>query len=268
MSTTHRKKIAFCFLIYDKMPHKAVWDHYFSQVPRECYTVYIHYKTNVPLGSFDSYKLSSCVPTRYAHVSIVEAQNRLLQDALQDEQNQHFVFLSDSCLPLKPFHVLYHSLQENVSYFHQTPVSQCFPRCNPVLAFVPRSCIQKASQWCILNRQHASLMVRDTRYLAWFKHVNAPDEHCYLTFLFYCGMQHEIVSQDHGTTFTQWSSRGLKTYFSLTQDDVAFLLSQPCFFARKFTAGCHPLSHGVYQKTLQCTRDCLLTDPSTDVSSS
>ena len=118
------KKIAFCFLIYDTIHHEDLWKLFFDRVDPSKYSIYIHYKHNVPLHYFDAYKLPHCIDTTYADCSIVHAQNVLLEHALREEDNQHFIFLSQSCIPLKHFNYIYHHLDHTVSYFNKCPVSQ------------------------------------------------------------------------------------------------------------------------------------------------
>ena len=45
--------------------------------------------------------------TTYAQQSLVEAQEAMIRAALANPQNQRFVLLSESCLPLYPPEVLY-----------------------------------------------------------------------------------------------------------------------------------------------------------------
>ena len=196
---------------------------------------------------FEQYKIKNCIDTAYSSLSIVKAQNLLIQQALLDEQNTHIIFLSNSCIPLKSFYYIYNHLQEDKSYFNITPQSQCFPRCNKTLDFIDRKCIQKASQWCILSRDHALLMINDQHYLKWFDYTGTvPDEHCYITNIFYNNLQSEIIITNNlaegATTFTNWegmnykyaSKNELKKYSRIDNDELYHLLESNCFFGRKF----------------------------------
>jgi hypothetical protein len=245
------KKIAFCFLIYDSINHEELWNMYFQNVDTNKYNIYIHYKFNTPLMYFEKYKLDNCIETKYADITIVKAQNLLLQTALMDSDNKHFIFISNSCIPLKSFNYVYDSLSEEHSYFNITPQSQCFPRCNNTLSFINKEYIQKASQWCILNRKHAELMIDTNDYIHWFSYSSTvPDEHCYITNIFYNNLQHEIITTlnlaNEATTFTNWegmdykypSTRGLKNYSSITEDELLYLMNSKCLFGRKFNKDC------------------------------
>ena len=243
------KKVAFCFLIYDVINHEELWKLFFDRVDPSKYSIYIHYKTNTPLKFFDQYKLPNCIQTRHADLSIVIAQNILLDAAMRDN-NTNFIFLSNSCVPFKSFDTIYAKLDTNYSYFNLCPQVQCFPRCNTTLQFMDPNYIQKASQWCILNRKHAELMLTKME-IKWFDYQDSvADEHCYITTIYYHHLQNEIITTPNlangATTFTNWpdmdypyvSQGALKNYSVLAEEELLYLMQSPCFFGRKFNKEC------------------------------
>lgn len=242
------RKIAFCFLIYDTIIHEEVWNLFFKNVDKNKYNIYIHYKTNTPLQYFDKYKLDFCIETNYTDITIVYAENILLQEARRDPDNQHFIFISGACIPFKNFNEVYEALDPNYSYFNITPQSQCFPRCNPILQHIDKKYIQKSSQWCILNRKHSELMLYKNEYLNWFDSSSiSPEEHCYITNIYYNHLENEIITTPNiandSTTFTNWegmdykypSNRGLKNYDFISDEELHYLLKSKSLFGRKFT---------------------------------
>ena len=200
-----KMRIAFCFLIYDTINHEDLWDVFFTGVDPSLYSIHVHYKTDVPLGSrFESQKLPHCIPTNWGDISLVKAQNLLLEAALRDADTTHFVFISNSCIPLKSFAHVYGALTEK-SVFNIWPHAHCFPRCDRALRFIARGNLQKAHQWCMLTRRHAQLMVDEAAaYMHWFDFCG--DEHCYISLLYHRGMQSEITTTqdlaEGATTFT------------------------------------------------------------------
>jgi len=245
------KKIAFCFLIYDIINHEELWNFFFKDVDANKYNIYVHYKFNKPLKYFEKYKLTNCIETKYADITIVKAQNLLLQEAISDKDNQHFIFVSNSCIPLKSFGHVYNSLNEGYSYFNITPQSQCFPRCKTTLNYIDKKYIQKAGQWCILNRKHTELMLNNNDYINWFNYSSTvPDEHCYITNIFYNNLQHELITTPNvangATTFVNWegmdykypSNSELKNYSFITEDELLYLLGSKSLFGRKFNKEC------------------------------
>jgi hypothetical protein len=250
------KRIAFCFLIYDIINHEELWHLFFKTIDVKKYTIYIHYKINVPLKYFEKYKLKNCIQTRYAHISLVEAQNLLLETAVNDGNDQ-FIFISNSCIPLKSFKYIYDYLNENYSYFNIAEHSSCFPRCNSVLQYIKKEHIQKASQWCILNKKHAKIIIDDKRYIRWFNTISTPDEHCYISLLYYNTLQNELITTPNiatGTTFINWegmdyiyvSISGLKNYNSISDEELEYLLDSKSLFGRKFTRECELIKNTRY----------------------
>jgi hypothetical protein len=240
-------KLAFCFLIYDTINHEDLWDVFFADVDRSLYSIYVHYKTDVPLGPrFESGKLPHCIPTKWGDISLVKAQNLMLEAALRDEANTHFIFLSNSCIPLKSFAHVYSALTEK-SVFNICAHAECFPRCNRALRFIERGTIQKAHQWCVLNRPHAQLLVDESAvYMDWFDVCG--DEHCYISLIFHRGLQSEVTTTQNlsegATTFTNFSPEGIpKTYAHVTHEELERLLASGSLFGRKFHPGCSSSLH-------------------------
>jgi hypothetical protein len=246
------KKIAFLFLIYDILNLEELWRYFFLNVDKNKYTIYIHFKNNVPLKYFEQYKLKNCIETIYADISLVCAQNRLLKKSLKDKNNQHFIFLSNSCVPFKNFEIIYNKLSIDKSYFNIAPHEDCFPNCDCLLNNIERKNIQKSSQWCILNRKHSEILTSytDTEYTKLYKNICAPDEICYITTLFINNLQEEIIathnSTNNATTFINWSnmnyafpsSSGLKNYTFISEEEIRYLINSDCFFGRKFNRDC------------------------------
>uniref|UniRef100_A0A6C0FGF0 Glycosyltransferase n=1 Tax=viral metagenome TaxID=1070528 RepID=A0A6C0FGF0_9ZZZZ len=245
------KKIAFCFLIYDIIHGEALWKTFFENVDKNKYIICIHYKYDKQLAYFENYKIKNCIETKYADISLVQAQNLLLENALQDKEVEHFVFLSDTCVPFKNFDYIYNFLDENYSHFNVTDQKQCFPRCNKSIELIDKQIINKASQWCILNKKHANIMVNEKDYLKWFNYSETvPDEHCYITKIFYNNLQDELITTNNiatgATTFVNWqgmdykypSKRGLKYYNNISKEEIIYILQSDSIFGRKFKNTC------------------------------
>jgi hypothetical protein len=145
--------------------------------------------------------------------------------------------------------------------------SSIFPRCNRALKYIDAKYIKKASQWCILNRKHAELIIQSNEYIEWFKNT-VGDEHCYITYLYYLGLQDELIqtlySAESATTFTNWSDMiykyadidkyplsiksknknknknkiHLKNYDKIENEELMHLIGSKCLFGRKFSQIC------------------------------
>jgi len=244
------KKLAFLFLIYDKINHEELWKTFFQNIDKNKYSIYIHYKDNKPLKYFQEYKLNYCIPTEYARISQLKAFNVLIEAALKDNDNTNFIFISGACIPLKSFDYVYDNIHNEYSYFNIADHSACFPRCNYALNFINEKYIQKSSCWIIFNRKHADLMVTKTDYLLWFENCVSPDEHGHITNIFYHNLENEIITTpniaDGATTFINWQGMNykypskycLKNYDYITKEELLYLMQSKSFFGRKFNEEC------------------------------
>ena len=189
--------------------------------------------------------MTNCISTKYGDISLVKAQNILLQKAISDDNdNSLMIFVSNSCIPLKSFNYIYNLLNAEFSYFNLEPHIRCFPRCNYALKFISKDKIQKASQWSILNRKHSNLMISNEDYLSWFsENIFAPDEHCYITNIFNNNLQNEIIYTyditNGATTFANWTRYTttyavIKNYDYIIEKELLDLLNSKSLFGRKF----------------------------------
>ena len=244
------KVLGLCFLIYDKINHEELWYNWLKNINKKKYKIYIHYKFSSKLKYFEDYKLNNCIDTKYADISLVEAQNLLIKASVNDNCS-HQIILSNSCIPLKSFNHIYNSLNPRYSYFNKTEDKDSFPRCNKSLKYINKNIIKKASQWCILNYKHAKILITENDYMEWFNYYDTvPDEHCYLTKLFQLGLDLEIIYtinlSSGATTFINWSNmdypyqnhNGLKNYSIISEEEINYLIEQPCLFGRKFNLDC------------------------------
>ena len=238
------KKIAFLFLIYNGINNEKVWRTFFKHAPENQYNIFIHYKNYIKSEYFDKYKLNNNIETSWGDTSIILAQNLLLKEALKDPEMEHFIFLSNSCIPFKKFDHLYRKLDTSFSYFNMYDKEESFPRCNPSLDMIDKKFIQKSHQWCILNRKHAQILVDDIDiYIDWFDYQHTvPDEHSYITYIFSLKFDNELKmtenQSENATTFTNWKEHEYgchpKTYESISDSEIEKLWKAPCFFGRKF----------------------------------
>ena len=257
------KKIALCFLIYDKINHEELWYNWLKNVDKNKYNIYIHYKENKPLKYFEEYKVTNTIHTQWGRLSIVLAQNLLLKHALKDDKNQHFIWLSADCIPLKSFDYIYNFLDINKSYYNLSNETQIFPRANKLLKYINKKYIKKANMSSIINRKHAKLFIdNDTNIKKWFKCMNnkndinkgALDEFVYITLLFKNNMEteinftHELAADS--IIFAQWpdmvnykvfkNSNKINsyTYTYICPEELDYLIKSKSLFGRKFIDGC------------------------------
>ena len=250
------KKIAFCFLIYEEINHESLWNNFFKKIDKNKFTIYIHYKNNKPLKYFEKYKLKNCIETCWGCLSIVLAQNLILKEALKDKDNKHFIWLSDSCIPVKSFDYIYNYLDTTKSYFNMAPDEQVFPRGNNILKFIDRKNIKKAGMPSIICRNHAKLFLEKEKNIKlWFKEVNNVDEIVYITLLHYYNLVNDLIVTPNlsanAIIFTAWNDminykefkdsikKGQPNNYSyICPEELDYIVNSKSLFARKFDKGC------------------------------
>jgi hypothetical protein len=253
-----KKKIAFCFLIYEEIYNEELWYDFFKNVDKSKYSVYIHYKIDKPLKYFNDYKLKTTIETCWGCLSIVQAQNLILKEALKDDMNQHFIWVSDSCVPLKSFDSMYTFLDTNKSYYNKSPDSQVFPRANKLLNYIERKNIKKANMASIINRKHAKLFVEnDANIRKWFTNIDNVDEIVYITLLYHNNLKNELVLTPNiaagSIIFAQWADmknykifknskkKNAYTYSYICPEELDYLVKSDSLFGRKFMKNCSGL---------------------------
>lgn len=258
------KKICFCFLIYDIIVHEALWYNYLKNVNPEKYKIVIHYKQYKPLHYFESFKLKNCIPTEYGKISVVYAQNLMMQHCLEDSNTTHFCMLSGVCIPLKTFDYIYEYLEDNCSYFNYYKPEFCFPRCKLALKYLQKSQVKIANTNSIINRKHAEIIISNkSLYTKWFRKVKNADEHCHITLLNYLNLQSELcttfyTSYSGATMFAAWpkmddfkvyslsKKSNSYTYNTICDEELNDLLESECLFGRKFMEKCTVLKNNIH----------------------
>lgn len=168
-------KIAFMFLTPGSLPFEKLWEKFFLG-HEDRYSIYVHasIKKSVPESSLFRGRDIRSDKVAWGKISMVDAERRLLANALHDTDNQHFVLLSDSCVPLHNFDYVYSYLMEtNISFV------DCFEDPGPhstgrytelMLPEIEEKDWRKGAQWFSVKRQHALLIMADSLYYTKFKH--------------------------------------------------------------------------------------------------
>ncbi|KAL4279306.1 hypothetical protein GQ457_03G044860 [Hibiscus cannabinus] len=189
-------KIAFLFLTPRSLPFEKLWDMFFCGHEGK-FSVYVHASKEKPVHA-SRYFLNREIHSdevRWGKISMVDAERRLLAHALKDPNNQHFVLLSESCIPLHDFdHVYNYLIHANMSFV------DCFSDPGPhgngrysehMLPEVEKKDFRKGAQWFSIKRQHALVVMADNLYYSRFRDYCKPgfdgknciaDEHYLPTF--------------------------------------------------------------------------------------
>ncbi|KAH7674675.1 Glycosyl transferase family 14 protein [Dioscorea alata] len=184
---SNNPKIAFMFLTPGSLPFEKLWEKFF-QGHEGRFSIYVHASREKPVHVsplFIGREIRS-EKVAWGKISMVDAEKRLLANALQDTDNQHFVLLSDSCVPLHDFDYVY-------SYLMETNISFIDWYYKHMLPEIEKKEFRKGSQWFSVKRPHALLILSDSLYYTKFKLYCKPgmegrncyaDEH-YLPTLFH-----------------------------------------------------------------------------------
>ncbi|XP_075517485.1 glycosyltransferase BC10-like isoform X2 [Primulina tabacum] len=156
-------KISFLFLTPGALPFEKLWDKFFQVI--------------------------------WGRISMVDAERRLLANALKDPDNQLFILLSDGCIPLRDFDYVYNYLM-----YTNTSFVDCFEDPGPhgsgryserMLPEVEKKYFRKGAQWFTIKRKHALIIMADSLYHTKFRDYCRPgmdgrncysDEHYLPTF--------------------------------------------------------------------------------------
>ncbi|KAK7293654.1 hypothetical protein RJT34_16526 [Clitoria ternatea] len=177
---TKTPKVAFLFLTPGSLPFEKLW-HMFFQGHEGKFSVYVHASKEKPVhvSPYFTGRDIHSEPVNWGKISMVEAERRLLANALLDPGNQHFVLLSESCIPVRRFEFVYnYLLLTNVSFI------DCYVDPGPhgngryidyMLPEVEKKDFRKGSQWFSMKRQHAIIIMADSLYFSKFRHHCRPN---------------------------------------------------------------------------------------------
>ncbi|KAL6847460.1 hypothetical protein ACP4OV_023313 [Aristida adscensionis] len=227
-------KVAFMFLTRGPLPLAPLWEKFFAGAgSKDLYSVYVHstpgYRPEFPPTSVFYRRQVPSQEARWGESSMCDAERRLLANALLDGGNERFVLVSESCVPLFGFAVVYHYLTRSRHSFvgaFDDPSPHGRGRYRPALApaVLPHQW-RKGAQWFDLRRALAVDVVADGRYYPAFReHCRPPcyaDEH-YLPTVLSIEAPHRIANRS--VTWVDWSRGGAHpATFGAADVDEAFL---------------------------------------------
>lgn len=228
-----RPKIAFLFIARNRLPLDMLWDAFF-QGGESKFSIYVHSrpgflfnKITTRSSYFLNRQVNDSIQVDWGEATMIEAERILLKHALEDPLNQRFAFVSDSCIPLYNFNYIYDYVMSTrtsfVDSFADTKEGRYNPKMDPV---IPVQNWRKGSQWVVLTRKHAEVVVTDDTVFPMFQlyckrkslpefwrdhpvpadnskeHNCIPDEHYVQTLLAQEGLEGEITRRS--LTHSSW----------------------------------------------------------------
>ncbi|KAK1372041.1 glycosyltransferase BC10-like [Heracleum sosnowskyi] len=251
-------KVAFMFLTRGKVHLAPLWDKFFEG-HEGLYSIYVHtqptFNGTFPENSVFHGRRIPSKKVEWGKFNMIEAEKRLLANALLDTSNQRFVLLSESCIPLFNFWTIYSYLINSTQTFVEAydlpgPVGRgrYNHRMEPDITLEQW---RKGSQWFQMDRELALEIISDQKYTVLFKKFCKPacysDEHYIPTFV---SMKFWEKNSNRTLTWVDWTLGGPHpTRFGRIQVTVDLLKDMRsgktclyngketnvcCLFARKF----------------------------------
>ncbi|XAR71371.1 hypothetical protein NMG60_11028597 [Bertholletia excelsa] len=208
-------KVAFMFLTKGPLPFAPLWEKFFRG-HEGLYSIYVHphpsFNDSMPESSVFYGRRIPSKPVQWGDISMIDAERRLLANALLDVSNQRFVLLSESCIPLFNFTTVYsYLLSSPLSFLGSFDVGKggrdrYNPRMSPEITL---SDWRKASQWFELHRDLAIRVISDRKYYLLFKDLCLPP--CYSDEFYFPTLVHILwpaMNSNRTVTWVDWSRPG------------------------------------------------------------
>ncbi|XP_058088712.1 glycosyltransferase BC10 [Magnolia sinica] len=209
-------KVAFMFLTRGPLSLAPLWEKFFKGNDG-LYSIYVHshpsFNGTVPEESiFHGRRIPSKV-VQWGNLNMLEAERRLLANALLDFSNERFILLSESCIPLFNFSTVYSYLTNSTKTFveaYDDPGPTGRGRySNRMRPRVKLDQWRKGSQWFEMDRSLAVEIVSDRRYFPVFGRYCKPscyvDEHYIPTFV---SVRFWWRNSNRSLTWVDWSKGG------------------------------------------------------------
>ncbi len=237
-------RVALLFLTRGEMNHPRIWEEYVTQ-SESGLSIYAHTQNPLLLGE-DSMLKDRQIPERFdtewGSISLVRTTLALLENALADSENTHFVLASESCVPVRRLEFLLAALRmDSRSRMSMEPWDEV-RRKNILKAQrvenipgIRKEIAHFHSQWMCLNREDA-VAILEKDWTRSFEHVYAPDEAYFATVLAASGRPPLELVANRPPTWTDWSEGGAhpKSFTTVPSRAAALIAESGSFFARKF----------------------------------
>ena len=240
-------QVAFLFLTRGDVHHLNIWEEYLGQAGGRA-RVLAHTKDTalIPEKSFlKGTQIKEKVETEWASLSLVHATLALLKAALSDSDTTHFILVSESCVPVRPFSQLQMNLRlDSRSRMETWSLADVWRSGNNDKAMrleqlkkISKTNAFFQSQWMCLSREDA-MIVTENDWTDCFADVWAPDECYFSTVLAASGKPLPEAIANRPFTWTDWRGGAHPQEFAKVYPrDVARIADSGCYFARKFTVG-------------------------------
>ncbi len=194
-------KVALLFLTIQDLHQTELWKEQLA-LNKDKFSIYIHSKEPLQDAFFKKYRIKHIVPTSWAiHL---EAWQKLVKAALKDRKNKKFVFLSESCVPIKPLNEIYAVLMQDNNTYMRYGRPWWPSDHNREVVELPVEHRWGNHEWVILNREHAELVGTDRTVIKYVSR-HGSDAESYPSSLFsVCGCLEDPNIVNAITTYVDW----------------------------------------------------------------
>ncbi|KAL7141680.1 hypothetical protein ABFS83_08G070100 [Erythranthe nasuta] len=211
-------RVAFMFLTPGPLPLAPFWEMFFKGY-EGMYSIYVH-----PHPSYDDFHVPRdsafygrripSQPVQWGTMSMVDAERRLLANALLEPSNQRFVLVSDSCIPVFNFTTVYNYLAgTNLSFLGSVDDPRRVGRGRYSRRMSPGITLgqwRKGYQWFEIHRDLAAKIISDRKYYDLFvkfcfRRPCIGDEHYLPTVV---NILYPEMNSNRSVTWVDWSRVG------------------------------------------------------------
>lgn len=233
-------KIAFGFLLADRLNHEALWRTFFEGT---CAPAIFHCHAGHYRGGTVSDRQMITPTQRTSWRQTIQGHYALYEAFLNLTDCTHLCILSESCIPIQPYADMAGllSMMEGTSLMSRLQTPAWFinrgNRTKRVIGSEMQAANASHEQWCILARPHVECLVRNkAQVLRNFQGCYADNEAFMGTALKHYGHFGEL--RNWMTTYTDWSGGGNhpRKFMRVTPALLASIPNE-CFFLRKVVPG-------------------------------
>lgn len=232
-------KLAFCFLTYDIIVRYDIWNIFFQNIDIEKYVVFIHPKRIIDFNKYNfKYNIvkNRINTTSKDNITIVKATLKLLEETFNyDNEISHFIFLSQSCIPIYSFNILYNIITKFpssvLSHIDNNKKDRYYHLSNSIMKYIRYNNFVKQQPNMILVRDDVNYLINNDLTVHFYK-MNCPDEHYFINILISIINRNIIKKQ---TTFcnNDFSKTQALEYININSNFITELRRYGFLFMRK-----------------------------------
>ncbi|MGH8047920.1 MAG: beta-1,6-N-acetylglucosaminyltransferase [Chthoniobacterales bacterium] len=218
------------------------WRDFLSSAVDEI-DIYCHSKQPInPDSLLSGREIREIHETTWGDFGVVLAMHALLRAAIGNPDLTHFMFVSESCIPIKSWTEIKSALaidsRSRIDWKSWLQMNQD-QRDRKATTKISKSFWVSHSTWLLLNREVVEFLLEHDSAMSMFDNIPCADEHAIGGTLLIHGFDMSKVNRT-STTWARWSGKmHPDTIHVATPELVRQWKDYPGFFARKFSSNCN-----------------------------